>query len=117
MAERHRQRRERQICGFNCRFRRPAGGHHGTSARQVRDEGRQSRALGIKGRAIRNKEVVVQKSYWVEGVAKTHEEASGGLLMDWARHSPPDMGGVDATSRRSREASFDGADGREARAR
>src|SRR5215475_8615707 len=29
----------------------------------------------------------------------------------------PDTGGVDATSRRSREASFDGADGREARAR
>ena len=28
---------------------------------------------------------------------------------------PPDIGGVDATSRRSREASFDGADGREAR--
>jgi len=32
-------------------------------------------------------------------------------------YSPPDTGGVDATSRRSREASFDGADGREARAR
>src|SRR5215475_15502223 len=32
--------------------------------------------------------------------------------MNWAaRHSPPDTGGVDATSRRSREASFDGADG------
>src|SRR5215467_12231379 len=31
--------------------------------------------------------------------------------MNWARHSPPDIGGVDATSRRSREASFDGADG------
>src|SRR5215475_10486696 len=29
----------------------------------------------------------------------------------WARHSPPDTGGVDATSRRSREASFNGADG------
>jgi len=28
-----------------------------------------------------------------------------------ARDSPPDTGGVDATSRRSREASFDGADG------
>src|SRR5215470_18616553 len=28
-----------------------------------------------------------------------------------ARHSPPDIGGVDATSRRSREASFNGADG------
>jgi hypothetical protein len=28
-----------------------------------------------------------------------------------ARHSPPDTGGEDATSRRSREASFDGADG------
>jgi hypothetical protein len=28
-----------------------------------------------------------------------------------ACHSPPDIGGVDATSRRSREASFDGADG------
>src|SRR5215467_11438167 len=28
-----------------------------------------------------------------------------------ARHSPPDIGGVDATSRRSRAASFDGADG------
>jgi hypothetical protein len=26
-------------------------------------------------------------------------------------HSPPDTGGVDATSRRSREASFNGADG------
>jgi len=26
-------------------------------------------------------------------------------------HSPPDIGGVDATSRRSREASFNGADG------
>jgi hypothetical protein len=34
-----------------------------------------------------------------------------------ARNSPPDAGGVDATSRRSREASFNGADGREARAR
>ena len=31
--------------------------------------------------------------------------------MNWARHSPPGIGGVDATSRRSREASFDGADG------
>src|SRR5215469_1270871 len=31
--------------------------------------------------------------------------------MNWARHSPPDIGGVDATSRRSREASFNGADG------
>ena len=32
--------------------------------------------------------------------------------MNWAaRHSPPDVGGVDATSRRSREASFNGADG------
>src|SRR5215468_10656336 len=32
--------------------------------------------------------------------------------MDSAvRHSPPDTGGVDATSRRSREASFNGADG------
>src|SRR5262249_28828587 len=31
--------------------------------------------------------------------------------------SPPDTGGDDATSRRSREASFNGADGREARAR
>src|SRR5215475_7749976 len=31
--------------------------------------------------------------------------------MDWARHSPPDTGGMDATSRRSREASFKGADG------
>jgi hypothetical protein len=31
--------------------------------------------------------------------------------MNWARHSPPDTGGVDATSRRSREASFNGADG------
>src|SRR5215471_15348188 len=30
--------------------------------------------------------------------------------MNWARHSPPDTGGVDATSRRSREASFNGAD-------
>ena len=29
----------------------------------------------------------------------------------WRRHSPPDIGGVDATSRRSREASFNGADG------
>jgi hypothetical protein len=29
----------------------------------------------------------------------------------WARHSPPDIGGVDATSRRSREASLNGADG------
>jgi hypothetical protein len=28
-----------------------------------------------------------------------------------AGHSPPDGGGVDATSRRSREASFNGADG------
>src|SRR5215510_5414013 len=27
------------------------------------------------------------------------------------RHSPPDIGGVDATSKRSREASFNGADG------
>jgi hypothetical protein len=27
------------------------------------------------------------------------------------RHSPPDTAGVDATSRRSREASFNGADG------
>src|SRR5215475_6639243 len=32
--------------------------------------------------------------------------------MNWAAgHSPPDIGGVDATSRRSREASFNGADG------
>src|SRR5215831_10159697 len=31
--------------------------------------------------------------------------------MHWSRHSPPDIGGVDATSRRSREASFNGADG------
>src|SRR5215510_8254755 len=32
--------------------------------------------------------------------------------MNWAaRQSPPDIGGVDATSRRSREASFNGADG------
>ena len=31
--------------------------------------------------------------------------------MNWARHSPPDTGGVDVTSRRSREASFKGADG------
>src|SRR5262249_23382828 len=31
--------------------------------------------------------------------------------MNGARHSPPDTGGVDATSRRSREASFNGADG------
>jgi hypothetical protein len=35
--------------------------------------------------------------------------------MNWARHSPPDIGldrgGVDATSRRSHEASFNGADG------
>src|SRR5215813_8425560 len=29
----------------------------------------------------------------------------------WVCHSPPDKGGVDATSRRSREASFNGADG------
>ena len=28
-----------------------------------------------------------------------------------ARHSHPEIGGVDATSKRSREASFDGADG------
>jgi hypothetical protein len=31
--------------------------------------------------------------------------------MNWVRHSPPGIGGVDATSRRSREASFEGADG------
>ena len=31
--------------------------------------------------------------------------------MNWPRHSPPDIGGVDATSRRSREASFNGAAG------
>src|SRR5215472_2742027 len=31
--------------------------------------------------------------------------------MNWACHSPHDIGGVDATSRRSREASFNGADG------
>ena len=31
--------------------------------------------------------------------------------MNGERHSPPGIGGVDATSRRSREASFDGADG------
>src|SRR5499427_498956 len=31
--------------------------------------------------------------------------------MNWVHHSPPDIGGVDATSRRSREASFNGADG------
>src|SRR5215471_6664638 len=31
--------------------------------------------------------------------------------MNGVRHSPPDIGGVDATSRRSREASFNGADG------
>jgi hypothetical protein len=31
--------------------------------------------------------------------------------MNWARLSPPDTGGVDTTSRRSREASFNGADG------
>ena len=30
--------------------------------------------------------------------------------LGW-RHSPPDIGGVDATSRRSREASFNGAAG------
>ena len=33
------------------------------------------------------------------------------VRMNWVRHSPPDIGGVDATSRRSREASFNGADG------
>src|SRR5262245_32596110 len=31
--------------------------------------------------------------------------------MGSVRRSPPDTGGVDATSRRSREASFNGADG------
>jgi len=31
--------------------------------------------------------------------------------MNRPRHSPPEIGGVDATSRRSREASFKGADG------
>ena len=31
--------------------------------------------------------------------------------MNRVRHSPPDIGGVDATSRSSREASFNGADG------
>src|SRR5215470_2332947 len=31
--------------------------------------------------------------------------------MNWAGHSPPGIGGVDPTSRRSREASFNGADG------
>ena len=31
--------------------------------------------------------------------------------MNAARHSPPDTGGVDATSKRCREATFDGADG------
>src|ERR1051326_3174130 len=31
--------------------------------------------------------------------------------MNWGRHSPPDIGGVDATSIKCREASFDGADG------
>jgi hypothetical protein len=36
---------------------------------------------------------------------------------NWVRHSTPDIGGVDATSRRSREACFKGADGRQARAR
>jgi hypothetical protein len=33
------------------------------------------------------------------------------VRMTWVRHSPPEIGGVDATSRRSREASFNGADG------
>jgi hypothetical protein len=37
--------------------------------------------------------------------------------MNWVRHRTPDIGGVDATSKRIREASFNGADGREARAR
>src|SRR5262245_11314087 len=31
--------------------------------------------------------------------------------MNWARHSPPDIGRVDATSIRCCEASFNGADG------
>ena len=31
--------------------------------------------------------------------------------MNEGRHSPPDIGGVDATSIRSREAFFNGADG------
>ena len=34
-----------------------------------------------------------------------------GVIELGVGHSPPDRGGVDATSRRSREASFDGADG------
>jgi len=33
------------------------------------------------------------------------------MRTNWACHSPPDIGGVDATSGRSREASFNGADG------
>jgi hypothetical protein len=47
---------------------------------------------------------------------KTHEEASVGAAYEGVnesgvRNSPPEIGGVDATSKRSREASFDGADG------
>ena len=33
------------------------------------------------------------------------------VRTNWACHSPPDIGGEDATSGRSREASFNGADG------
>jgi len=38
------------------------------------------------------------------------------MAMNGVRHAPPNIGGVAATSRRSREASFNGADGREAQA-
>ena len=49
------------------------------------------------------------------GCCKTHEGALVGgcmqVLMNRVRHSPPDIGRVDATSRRGREASVNGADG------
>jgi hypothetical protein len=32
-------------------------------------------------------------------------------VNEWVRNSPPETGGVDATSRRSSETSFNGADG------
>jgi len=52
----------------------------------------------------------------IRGWCKTHDEACVGAVVEGVtnctgRHSPPDIGGVDATSIRSREASFIGADG------
>jgi hypothetical protein len=49
----------------------------------------------------------------ISGFYDFHQLKSDRLLgrTNGKRHSPPDTGGVDATSSRSREASFNGADG------